>query len=124
MLAQPLVLLAIAPHHFSFATLQGDADLKVSLASCVVALKHHVGLAVTDDRAIVTCRNKTAAHTQVIDGIEHIGLALPIVAYQAIELGREIQLRFGDVLVVDYGGCVQCHRAKVLLFTDFYAQKR
>ena len=109
MLAQALVFLAVAAHHLALAALQGDADFQRRLLTGVTALEHHVRLAMAYDRAVVACRGKTAAHAQVIDGIEHVGLALPVVADQAVQLGRELQPRLGDVLVVDYGGRIQCH---------------
>ena len=109
-LAQPLILLAVVAHDLALAALQGDADFQRRLLAGVTALQHHVGLTVTDDRGVVACRGKAAAHAQVIDRVEHVGLALPVVADQAVQLGRELQSRLGNVLVVDYGGSVQCHR--------------
>ena len=118
-LTQPLVLLAVAAHDLTLAALQGDADFQWCFLAGVAALKHHVGLAVADDCTVVARRGKTAAHAHVVDGVEHVGLALPVVANQAIQLGRELQPRLGDVLVVDYGGRVEYHSAKVLSFLRF-----
>ena len=77
----------------------------------------------TDDRAVVARGGMAAAHAQIVNCIKHVGLTLPVVADQAVELGGELQPRLGDVLVIDYGGGVQCHGAKVVLFSRYVLLK-
>ena len=86
-LAQPLVLLAITAHHLALAALQGDADFQWRLLADVTALEHHVWLAVTYHRTVVAVGGIGAAHAQVVDRVEHVGLALPVVADEAVQLG-------------------------------------
>lgn len=121
MLAQSLILLTIAAHDLALALLQGYADVERRVQAGIVALKHHVRLTMANDSAVVARGGETAAHAQVVDGVEHIGLALSVVADKAIQLGREVQSGLTDVLVIDYGGSIQCHDAKVLLFPDLHS---
>ena len=55
-----------------------------------------------DGSVVLIAAGETLAVTQVIDGVEHIGLAHAIITYQAIHLRRETQLRLTNVLVVQY----------------------
>ena len=77
----------------------------------------------TDDGAIVACRGIGPAHAQVVDRIEHVGLALAVVADEAIQLGRELQPSLGDVLVVEYRNRIERHSAKLLLFAQLLPLK-
>lgn len=68
-----------------------------------------------DCRVVLIAASEALAVAQVIDGIEHIGLAHAIVANEAVHLGRKLQLRLGNVLIVQYCKLLQCHStAKVV----------
>ncbi len=43
------------------------------------------------------------AETKEIDGIEHIRLARPVVADEAIDVGRETECGLSDILIVNDG---------------------
>jgi len=50
-----------------------------------------------------------AAETQEMDGIQHIRLALAVVADEAIQVRREMQLSLRNVLIIKYGKVRQSH---------------
>ena len=55
-----------------------------------------------DYHRIAATADAALAETQVVDGIEHIGLAHSIVAGETINLGRKLQIGFRNILIVQY----------------------
>ena len=45
----------------------------------------------------------------LLNGIEHVRLALAVIAYEAIQFGREREVGLGDVLVIKDGYSLQNH---------------
>jgi hypothetical protein len=43
------------------------------------------------------------AKAQEVDGIEHVCLARPVLSYEAIDLGREVERGLRNILVIDDG---------------------
>ena len=74
----------------------------------VETLQRHELLAVPDAQGIDTAAI-TATETEDMDGIKHIRLSLTIAADEAIQLRREVQLRLGNVLIIEYGKVCQYH---------------
>ena len=74
----------------------------------IVALEHHEGLAVANHAAVVHS-GKTAAVAQIVDGVEHVGFPLPVVANETVDAAREVEPRLGDVLKIEYGNMFEHH---------------
>ena len=48
--------------------------------------------------------------TQIVDGVQDVGLALPVEPYETIQFIREMQTRLSDILVVQYVQFAEKHR--------------
>ena len=62
-----------------------------------------------DGGTVVVIARETLAVAQVVDSVEHVGFPHAIVADKAIDLGRELQLRLDDVLIIHYGKLFKSH---------------
>ena len=62
-----------------------------------------------DGGAVVVIARETLAVAQVVDSVEHVGLTHAIVANEAIDLGRELQLRLDDIFIIQYGKLFKSH---------------
>lgn len=80
----------------------GD-DLRFVVMMEVVGALNHRHVLVVGDILAIDGVVRRLGEAEVVDGIKDIGLALPIEANETVELVREAELRFTDILVIDYG---------------------
>ena len=80
----------------------GDDLRFVVMMEVVGALDHRHVLVVGDVLAIDGVVRRFG-EAQVVDSVQYVGLALPIEPNETVEFVRETELRFTDILVVDYG---------------------
>ena len=100
-LAQALIFLAIALEGFALAFLVSHSYLyRVAVAQIVASEHHIVGIVVKHH--LVGEVAAAFGEAEIVDGIEHIGFAHTIIAYEAIDVGREIQLTFSEILEIYY----------------------
>ena len=66
----------------------------------IIALQHHELLAVPDDQRVLG-RVGGMAEGEEVDGIEHIGLARPVLSDEAVDVWREVKTGLSNVLVVE-----------------------
>ncbi len=101
MVGQAVVLLAAALEHLAPLAREGADDvLGAPLIGGVAAVEHEELLAVADVLRIGH-RQRRLAHREVVNRIDHIGLARAVVAHEAIDAGRELELLLRDILKVD-----------------------
>jgi len=70
---------------------------------------------VADDLRIRRVRGRMAER-QVVDCVEHVGLACPVMSDEAVRLRRQFQTGLRNVLVVDKQQFFENHAAKVRFF--------
>ena len=100
MLAQPLILLAVALHLFA-SRLDSACHHLFFTQPCIVALQKHRILAETYRRGVAR-RQSTFAVTQIVNGIEQVGFAHAIIAQKAVYLIRKGKTCLCDILIVEY----------------------
>jgi hypothetical protein len=79
-----------------------------SVLMFVESLQGHE-LAAVPDAQHIDAATVAAAKAEEVDGIQHIRLALAVAANEAIQLGRKVQLRLGNVLIIKYSKVCQSH---------------
>ena len=67
----------------------------------VFTLQHKERLLMSDDLRVnrIACRT---TERQVVYGIQHIGLAHPVPANEAVHLGRQLQRSLRNILIIEY----------------------
>ena len=80
----------------------GD-DLRLVVMMEVVGALDHRHVLVVGDVLAINGVVRRFGEAQVVDSVQYVGLALPIEPNETVELVREAELRFTDILVVDYG---------------------
>jgi len=117
MLRELLILLVVALEMLMLPGLHGSIDtLSITAIGDILTLDDKELLAMGDDKA-VHVRETGMAEGEIIDGIKKISLAHAIASYEAVELGRQRDIGFTDILVVDNRNLLKYHNsAKLLLF--------
>ena len=80
----------------------GD-DLRLVVMMEVVGALDHRHILVVGDILAINGVIRRFGETQVVDSVQHVGLTLSVEPNETVELVREVELRFTDILVVDYG---------------------
>lgn len=80
----------------------GD-DLRFRVAVEVIGALNHRHVLVVGDVLAINSVVRRLGEAEVVDGVKDIGLALTVETNETIELIRETELRFTDILVIDYG---------------------
>ena len=102
---QSLILLACSAHALIAAALLIGADnlLSTTLIRQVVARKHkELGVHIFVQRPGVGAAQRALAHREVIDRVQHIGLARTIDTNKAVQSLREFHLGIADILIIKY----------------------
>ena len=109
MLRQPPILLLVALEMLLLPTLHATIYILITtVGSLIVALDDKEILVVRKNQR-VACSEGTLAERQIEDGIEEVGLARTIMAYQAVDLRRKDKVCSLDILKVYYGNPVEYH---------------
>ena len=102
MAAQQLILLAVAFHRLALAALNAHHNIFIFAAAAVATLQHHhVGIMVYH-RGIAVPADAAFAEAQVVDSIENIRLAHTVIAGEAIDFWRKLQVCLCNVLIIQY----------------------
>ena len=80
----------------------GD-DLRLVVMMEVVGALDHRHVLVVGDVLAIDGVVRRFGEAQVVDSVQYVGLALSVEPNETVELVREAELRFTDILVVDYG---------------------
>ena len=121
MLRESLVLLLVALEVLLLSPLHaaGDEEAAVSrlpIDGPVGPFEHHEFLFVTYHLRVDGIGGRVTER-EVVDGVEHIGLAHAVVSDEAIDLWRELQSGFRNVFVVDKCQLFEYHGAKLHFFS-------
>ena len=107
---QLLVLLAVAAKLLLASFLERAYDtLGAICRRLAVATVHEERLAAVPHALGVGQAEGALAHRKVVDRVEQIRLAGPVVADHAVDLRRELDLGLADVLEVDQGKSLKVH---------------
>ena len=98
-----VVLLAMAKLLLHSALDTAGDDLRFRVAVEMIGALNHRHVLVVGDVLAINSVVRRLGETEVVYGIKDIGLALTVETNETIELIRETELRFTDILVVDYG---------------------
>ena len=103
MLREALVGLGAAAHYLFLAALETHADALLSalLRAVVASEGHHVGPVADAER--VLRGERRLGERQEIDGVEQVGLALAVVANEAVDAVAKVEFGRGNVAVIEYG---------------------
>ena len=102
-LRQSLILLLIALEVLLRAPFHSAIDRGRICRVIIVEPLQHEEVLIMADHLRVDARIGTMAERQVIDRIQQIGLAHAVVAYETIDLRRQLQRCLPDVLIVEDG---------------------
>lgn len=98
-----VVLLATAELLLHSALDTAGDDLLFRVAVEVIGALNHRHVLVVGDVLAINSVVRRFGETEVVDGVKDIGFALTVETNETIEFIRESELRFTDILVVDYG---------------------
>ena len=98
-----VVLLATAKLLLHSALDTAGDDLLFRVAVEMIGTLNHRHVLVVGDVLAINSVVRRLGEAEVVDGIKDIGLALTVETNETIEFIREAELRFTDILVVDYG---------------------
>ena len=90
------------PSHLLFLPpLEPATDLLVFSAKEVIALNKGGRLVVSNRLRIECCKGRFG-ETQVINGIEQVGLSLSVESDEAVKFIRKLEIGFCDILEIEY----------------------
>ena len=98
-----VVLLATAKLLLHSALDTAGDDLRFRVAVEVIGALNHRHVLVVGDVLAINSVVRRLGEAEVVDGVKDIGLALTVETNETIEFIRETELRFTDILIVDYG---------------------
>ena len=111
---QPFVLLSVAFEHLAALARERAHDaLRLARIGEVLSFGEEEIRAVADALP-VGHRQRRLAHREVIDRVDDIGLARPVVAHQAVDAGAQGEFLLCDILEVEQRYFLQIHGSKIV----------
>ena len=117
MFGYPLVCLAVAADSLGPVIFHGDRYVLRPAVRHIITVKDGLRLAVGKS-VPVRRREETLGHGQIIDGIQEIGLSLPVVTAYTVNFGRECDIGPGNILEIADDYSAQIHRGVFIMSKD------
>lgn len=109
MLRKLLIFFSVALEMLVLPTLHASIDILYAvILGRIVTLDHEEVLVMCNDMP-VDIGKTTVTEREIIYRVQDVGLALPVTADEAIDLGREVETRRTDILIVDDGNMLKYH---------------